>query len=245
MRRSLVRAVSTFFYHRLLAPVHRAVFLQQRPTFDREGEPPFGDSRQSLYDFLVRDRGVNDRCDLTRYYFLFLQLQRLDHAAVPGDIAELGVYKGDTAEFFRRGSTRRLHLFDTFAGFDAKDSSNFASTEAFKDVVYDDVLARVGGPKTVIYKGYFPDTAAHLPPDAEFCLVHIDMDLYEPIRAALAFFYPRVSPGGAIIVHDYNNLGSWESGARRAVDEFLVGKRECGVEMPDRYGSVVIVKARA
>jgi O-methyltransferase len=240
----LARAVSAFFYSRLLPYLHRAVFIQQRPTFDREGEPRFGDSGQSLYQFLVRDRGVNDRCDLVRYYFLFLQLQRIEDAEIPGDIAELGVYKGDTAEFLRRGSTRRLHLFDTFEGFDPRDSSEFAASIAFKDVEYGKVAARVQGDRTLIYKGYFPETAADLPPDTKFCLVHIDMDLYEPIRAALTFFYPRVSPGGVLIVHDYNNLGSWEGGARRAVDEFLVGKPEPGVEMPDRYGSIVIMKVK-
>jgi O-methyltransferase len=91
-----------------------------------------------------------------------------------------------------------------------------------------------------IYPGYFPETAAALNPNTRFALVHIDMDLEAPITAALNYFYPLMSPGGAIVVHDYNNTGSWERGSKKAVDRFLADKPETPVEMPDRFGSVVI-----
>jgi hypothetical protein len=43
-------------------------------------------------------------------------------------------------------------------------------------------------------------------------------------------------------VHDYNNISSWDHGAKKAVDCFLSDKPERGIEMPDPYGSVLIVK---
>jgi hypothetical protein len=47
-----------------------------------------------------------------------------------------------------------------------------------------------------------------------------------------------MSVGGIIIVHDYN---AW-IGARQAVDDFFFDKSEIPVPMPDKSGSVLIVK---
>ena len=44
--------------------------------------------------------------------------------------------------------------------------------------------------------------------------MHADVDLYEPTRAAFAYFYPRMVLGGGIVTDDYN----WPGG-RRGVNE--------------------------
>jgi O-methyltransferase len=229
------------FYSRFLKYVNDRVFLQFRPTFCRVGNPKV--ASEVLYDSLRKDWKINDRGDIVRYYFLYLQLKRIEEQSIPGDFAELGVYKGNTALFFNRVIPHRtLHLFDTFEGFSDRDSKKFATSDDFKDVRVEDVKSHF--PDSVrFYVGYFPETAAALDRSARFALVHIDMDLEGPISAALDFFYPLVNPGGVIIVHDYNNTGSWERGAKKAVDRFLAGKPETGIEMPDRYGSIVIAKS--
>jgi hypothetical protein len=51
--------------------------------------------------------------------------------------------------------------------------------------------------------------------EASYRFVHVDVDLYDPTLDAFAYFYPRLSPGGAIVSDDY----SWP-GARMAIDEF-------------------------
>lgn len=48
-------------------------------------------------------------------------------------------------------------------------------------------------------------------------LVHIDCDWYSPVMACLEQIVPHLSPGGIIIVDDYDQ---W-SGARKAVDTFF------------------------
>jgi O-methyltransferase len=223
--------------------VNDRVFLQFRPTFCRAGNPKIGAT--SLSEWLRQDWEINDRGDLVRYYFLYLQLQRIDRQAIPGDIAELGVYQGNTAVFLNRVSPHRmLHLFDTFDGFSDRDSAEFAKTDTFKDASVESVKQRLSN-GVRFYVGHFPGTTAALPSDIRFALVHIDMDLEGPIEAALEFFYPRLSSGGALVVHDYNNITSWENGARKAVDRFLRDKPETAVEMPDRYGSVVLAKMRS
>ena len=39
--------------------------------------------------------------------------------------------------------------------------------------------------------------------EARFCFVHIDVDLLQPTREVLEFFYPRMVAGGLIVCDDY------------------------------------------
>jgi len=58
--------------------------------------------------------------------------------------------------------------------------------------------------KIVIRQGYFPETAVGMP-EEQYALVSLDADLYQPMYEGLQYFYPRMSPGGYIILHDYNS----------------------------------------
>jgi O-methyltransferase len=81
-----------------------------------------------------------------------------------------------------------------------------------------------------------------MPENKTYSLVHIDCDLYAPILAALSYFYPRTSPKGFLIVHDYSSL-HWP-GAEQAVDEFFADKPENIVLMPDISGSIIVRKQK-
>jgi hypothetical protein len=100
----------------------------------------------------------------------------------------------------------------------------------------------VGESNVRFVKGYFPDTAAELPADCTYCLVHIDCDLHAPMLSALEYFYPRMVPGGFMIIHDYSSL-HWK-GAEKAVDEFFSDRAECPIPLPDGAGSATVRKAR-
>jgi O-methyltransferase len=63
------------------------------------------------------------------------------------------------------------------------------------------------------------------------------------MKAGLEFFYPRLSPGGMMIFHDYSNP-HWE-GAKRAVDEYLPRAIENLVLLPDKSGTAILRKIRA
>jgi Macrocin-O-methyltransferase (TylF) len=81
-----------------------------------------------------------------------------------------------------------------------------------------------------------------IPFDERFAFVQIDCDLYQPAKAALEYFYPRMSHGGLIVVHDLAT-GRWP-GISQAVNEFLADKPESLVLMPDTSGSAAIVRQR-
>jgi hypothetical protein len=183
--------------------------------------------------------------DLARFHFLTLACDQVVGERLPGDLAELGVYKGNTAFLIAqtaRRMARRAYLFDTFEGFADAD---LIGVDRDKVVEFDDtelasVKAFVGEDSTDFIKGYFPESASALPNDITFALVHIDCDLYAPFRAGLEYFYPRLVPGGYLIMHDYSSL-HWD-GVERAVDEFFIDKAERIVPIPDRSGTVVIRK---
>ncbi len=192
---------------------------------------------------LVMERSFRDR---VRFYNLWLQIERLKKKSVAGAFAELGVHKGLTSKVIHlMDEHRKFYLFDTFEGFPSKDlksenqtDSRF-SDEMFADTSMDEVKAFISGNNQLEYvKGYFPDTSIGLE-NEQFALVHIDADLYAPTVAALEFFYPRLTPGGVIIVHDYNH--NWD-GIPMAVNEFITSIPESLIELADWQGSAMIIK---
>lgn len=185
--------------------------------------------------------------DFCRVMSLRLAAERINALNVPGSIAEVGVYRGEFAAILNRlFPERTLYLFDTFEGFSSNDLSDEktgnlsnAAIGDFQDTNVDLVLARMAKPdKVVVRKGYFPETAEGL--DEDFAFVSLDVDLYKPMAAGLRYFYPRLSKGGCMFIHDYNSLRY--KGVKTAVEEFV---RETGapvVPLPDFAGTAVLPK---
>ena len=135
-----------------------------------------------------------------------------------GNVAECGVYRGETAMFINKyWPDRTLYLCDTFEGFAQKDidseNDGFSAFKsgAFKnnpfksetsELLIENVKARMLYPdKVKIYKGYFPESAKHIAD--KFCFVNLDMDLYQPELEGLRFFWDKMEIGGVILLHDY------------------------------------------
>ncbi|MCX6243759.1 MAG: class I SAM-dependent methyltransferase [Bacteroidetes bacterium] len=185
--------------------------------------------------------------DKIRFFNWWFQVERIKRGNVPGAFAELGVYKGESAAVLHHMDPgRKFHLFDTFKGLPAVDLANETGEAAtytpdrFADTQIAFVLEKISGNENIlIHPGYFPDTADPVK-EERFALVNLDADLYKPTRAALEFFYPRLSPGGVIFIHDYNH--KWE-GIRKAIAEFTATIPETMVLMPDIDGTVMIVKS--
>jgi len=148
---------------------------------------------------------------------------------VPGDIAEVGVYKGGSAKIICSAKGDRvLHLFDTFAGLPKVDEVDavWPFYEGKFAASYDDVKAYLAKEKNVfLYKGIFPGTSGPVK-DKSFSLVNLDVDTYESTKKCLEFFYPRMNAGGVIVSHDYLTA----PGVRKAVDEYFADKPEPVVE---------------
>jgi O-methyltransferase len=70
--------------------------------------------------------------------------------------------------------------------------------------------------------------------------VSLDVDLYKPTLAGLEYFYPRLSVGGCIFIHDYNNRRF--KGVRKAVEEFTDATGATLVQLPDFAGTAILSK---
>jgi hypothetical protein len=132
---------------------------------------------------------------------------------------------------------RNLYLFDTFEGMSAptQDDVNFNGesaadllagsareanpTAAFSSL--DEVksnLSSTGYPPERVFfiKGKVEEAIPAQAP-AQIALLRLDTDWYESTYHELLHLYPRLSPGGILIIDDY---GHWE-GARKAVDTYF------------------------
>ena len=203
--------------------------------------------------FPKNDRDNRQICNLepwdcTRRDMLILLLRTIVEQNISGDMAEIGVYKGNTAKLIHHYlPEKKLHLFDTFAGFTErsiiaeKENTNFITKgHKFSDTSLEGVQQYVAQKNANIhyYKGYFPDT---IPPGFDslrFSFVHLDADLFEPTMEGLKYFYSRMNTKGLLVIHDYN---AWK-GARKAVDVFFADKTEMPIPMPDKSGSAMIIK---
>lgn len=184
--------------------------------------------------------------DVSRYHALILNLKQSILEGVHGDFAELGVYKGNSAAVladFAAKCGKRVFLFDTFEGFDEADLTGIDSAKPalFADTSVEGVRAIVGNDKFCVYvKGTFPESITENIRNTVFSFVHLDCDLYKPMRDALSFFYPRLSKGGIMFIHDYSS-GGWP-GTTRALDEFCAETGARPILLPDRSGTACIRK---
>ncbi|CAI9121126.1 TylF/MycF/NovP-related O-methyltransferase [Brytella acorum] len=158
-------------------------------------------------------------------------------AALPGVMAEFGVYQGASAAVLcaAKGS-RPLHLFDTFEGLpepSTKDGKVFSSGQ-FKGTLPRVKNALRGYTDVHYHRGIFPETAHGLE-DLRFSFVHLDVDLHDATLAGLEFFYPRMVPGGIILTHDHSII----EGVARAFSEFFGDKPERVIELATTQAMVI------
>ena len=218
----------------------RGMFLlQQVPLALDHEQANFLDLRRQ---WIAGEPKGND-LDLVRLAFLVINIRALEAAGVPGAFAELGVWRGNSAKVIHSvAPERELYLLDTFEGLPAERSAfdpASGSSRHFADVSVETVRNFIGRSERVHFVvGGFPESARFIPGEERFAFVHLDCDLYEPVKAALEFFYPRMSRRGLIVVHDFAS-GRWP-GVTRAVDEFLADKPEAPVVIPDTSGSAAI-----
>ena len=136
-----------------------------------------------------------DRC------FMIYQLMR--HAScIPGDVAEVGVYKGGTAKLIAKScGSHSVFLFDTFEGMlEADSKKDLHKAGDFADTSEEKVKQFLGDcPNAKTIKGFFPETGEDYE-NRKFCFVYIDVDIYKSIRDCCEFFYPRMNVGGIIRV---------------------------------------------
>ncbi|WP_338516647.1 TylF/MycF/NovP-related O-methyltransferase [Alteromonas gracilis] len=191
-------------------------------TIDKHGIP----TADVLESFAIYARRIN----ITRFlahYELYKMIKDL-----PGCIVECGVYQGNSLfafakflEIFHPGDRiRHVIGFDSFQGltdFTEKDGPMYPnrskvkggwSAGDFKDAFYELVdlyhedMFVPQAKRVQIVEGNILETVPKYVndhPGLRISLLHLDVDIYEPNLCALKHLYPRVVPGGLVVLDEY------------------------------------------
>jgi len=180
-----------------------------------------------------------------RMHALWASVRYLGRARIAGDIVECGVWRGGSMMLAAKtllaaGDTaRRLWLYDTFAGMpppgeaDVQAMTGRGAAAILRreprdaDNPFWGIAARAVVERNMGATGYPADRIVYVAGRVEatlpanrperIALLRLDTDWYESTRHELEHLWPRLEPGGVLIIDDY---GYW-LGARRAVDEFF------------------------
>jgi O-methyltransferase len=205
-------------------------------------------ARRASFDPALRREGRDWPADAET----MIGLRRLDNLeativdvvrrGVPGDLVETGVWRGG-AVIFMRGvlralgdSSRCVWACDSFAGLPPPDARRYPKdtgdphhTFANLSVSVDEVRAnfeRYGllDDRVRFLPGWFRDTLPSAPIE-RIAVLRLDGDMYESTMVALESLYPRLAPGGYLIVDDYGAI----AGCREAIEDY---RREHGIGEP-------------
>lgn len=179
-----------------------------------------------------------------RVFALCSAVSYLLEASIPGAIVECGVWRGGSmmaAAMTLAGAgcdDRDLFLFDTFTTMPAPGPRDFdcygtpASAyfegpgSALDDPAYSylpldqvrGLLEATGYPPARLHfvAGLIEETVPEQAPP-EIALLRLDTDWYQSTAHEMHHLFPRMAPGGVLIVDDYGHF----RGAREAVDEYF------------------------
>jgi O-methyltransferase len=178
------------------------------------------------------------------------ELERTLDADVPGAVVEFGCNCGTTSVFIaalleQRGESREYHVYDSFKGLPPARPGDLGAgpelppgTFAMARAEFTGNLERAGIARIPsIHEGLFEDLGAKDVPD-EICWAFLDGDLYQSILTSLELVYPRLAPGGAMVVDDYG----WTRlpGVERACSDFLADKPETPAVFREANVAVVV-----
>jgi O-methyltransferase len=217
------------------------------------------DDRVNLYEEGQRKTGMGFSENVSkeaRFFILQQMVSWVLEKKIEGDFAECGCWKGHSTYVIssllrKSGFNGTLHVFDSFEGGlsdktqkdknlrfemsreeDLKEKLYFSSTEEELRKNLKDF------PFVKFYKGWIPKRFADVN-NVHFAFAHIDVDLYQPTKDSLNFFYPRLRKSGCLVIDDYG-LSQFD-GCETAVKEFLAdNKVELFFESP--LGGCFIIK---
>ncbi|MBU4333527.1 MAG: TylF/MycF family methyltransferase [Candidatus Omnitrophica bacterium] len=165
---------------------------------------------------------------------LYNLINDINVSGIEGDIVECGVWNGGSSAIMafsnqlhrtETSENRIFWLFDSFKGLPQPSEQDEALSKIndWKGLYKGSVenvhnicnKLNLDLDKVKIIEGWFDDTFRHVQID-KIALLHIESDLYNPIKLCLETFYDKVMLGGFIVCDDY----CWKGG-KKAIDEFV------------------------
>lgn len=181
-------------------------------------------------------------------------IRSIKRDGVPGHFVEYGVALGGSAVYLASeiDGDRQFHGYDVFGMIPAPGTEDderskeryeiirsgrsgglggntyYGYQENLFDTVcetFDSLGQPVDGQKIFLHRGLFEDTV-QFSAGTRIALAHLDCDWYAPVKHCLEQTGDALSPGGLMILDDYNDYG----GCRRATHEFLEARPQFCLE---------------
>ena len=151
---------------------------------------------------------------------------------VPGEVAEVGAFRGGSAKFFCQVfQQKNVFIYDTFVGMPAtwdlaKGESWFKNDDGGKAYFEPNLLETAKTtlkdcPNAIICPGFFPDSIPTKAKECRYAYIHFDGDLYQTLIDSLEFFWPRMEPGAILFVDDF--CREQTPGVALALRKFFIG----------------------
>lgn len=177
-----------------------------------------------------------------RILALIDSVRHICQAELSGSIVECGVWRGGSSMaaaltlLQQNCNDRDLYLYDTFEGmcepterdvsFDGVSADRQLSETQWGEGVW--CVSSLGEVQQAMASTLYPQDRVHLIKGrveetipntipGQIAILRLDTDWYESTKHELENLYPRLVPGGILIIDDY---GHW-TGARKAVDEYF------------------------
>jgi O-methyltransferase len=172
----------------------------------------------------------NTLVDIYRCYELWTLARRLN--GVPGDVLEVGTWRGGTGSILAAACAgtapeKTVFLCDTFEGVvKAGGEDTLYKGGEHADTSRDTVVALLAGlglANARILTGIFPEQTGADVANRQFALCHIDVDVYASAKDVFAWVTPRLSTLGLVVFDDYGFRGC--EGITRLVQELAEDDR--------------------
>ena len=167
-------------------------------------------------------------------------------ADVPGDFAEIGVYRGDTFRLLlpiARCQGKNMHAFDSFEGMDDPGELDWRPRGEF-DVGGVDGFRRllekrgISSDEYHAWAGFIPGCFDKAPLDLRLSFALLDVDNYEPTNVGIEWVWGRLNPGGVLALDDFYPGHNAE--ASLAIKEFL--KRHHDFDLIDLQNNQLVLR---
>lgn len=190
-------------------------------------DPPMHPGATGTFQLELRSKGADwpsvahTMVGLQRLQNLRELTERVISEKIPGDFIETGTWRGGCCILMRgiltayHAKDRKVFVADSFEGLPPPDPERYPADKGLNLHKYKELaipLEEVRGnfarydlldDQVVFVKGFFSDTLPKLQA-GPFALLRLDGDLYESTYVALDALYPKLSPGGFVIIDDMN-----------------------------------------
>ena len=187
-------------------------------------------------------------CKVANHWAIIQSLKHIKKNNINGDLVECGVFKGGNLILYKKiieqiGIEKKIFAYDTFEGMtepgehdqDLKDVKALDTFKKYKSAKVpwchssiDEVKKNISkfdiniDKDFIFIKGKVEETlkeTKNLP--EKISLLRLDTDFYDSTKIELDVLFPRLQPGGVLIIDDY---GHWK-GSKKAVDEYFELKK--------------------